>query len=231
MRIILLGSPGAGKGTQAKLIAEKYQIPQISTGDILREAIQKNTGLGNQVKAIVDSGRLVTDDIMIQLVQERLKQSDCESGFLLDGFPRTVEQAEALQQLAPIDIVIDIEVPEDELIKRLTGRRIHPVSGRIYHLVYNPPRVAGKDDVTDEPLVQRPDDSEATVRKRLAVYHEQTSPLREYYRHFKARPPRSHFVVNKKTKIPRYLEIDGTGSVTDIADKIHLELSNIKEMI
>lgn len=209
MRLILLGCPGAGKGTQAKFITEKYGIPQISTGDILRSAIQQGTELGKKVKEIVDSGRLVPDDIMIQLVKERIKQPDTQKGFLLDGFPRTVAQAEALRQETPIDCVIDIDVPEDEVVKRLSGRRIHPASGRIYHTLYQPPQVEGKDDATGEPLVQRPDDTEETVRKRLGVYQAQTSPLRNYYQNFKG-----------QHNTPNYIKIDGTGSVDEIKNKI-----------
>lgn len=211
MRLILLGCPGAGKGTQAKGISEKYHIPQISTGDILRAAIQQGTGLGKKVKEIVESGQLVPDKIVIQLVLERINQPDCKNGFLLDGFPRTVTQAEALHEHTNIDFVIDIDVPEEEIIKRLTGRRIHPASGRIYHLYYQPPKEMDKDDVTGEVLVQRPDDAEDTVRKRLAVYQAQTSPLREYYLHFKEQPG---------TKKPQYVKIAGLGSVTDIQQQI-----------
>jgi len=211
MRLILLGCPGAGKGTQAKLITKKYHIPQISTGDILRNSIQQGTELGKKVKAIVEGGHLVPDEIVIQLVQERISQPDAQNGFLLDGFPRTVAQAEALQDLTAIDYVIDIDVPEDEILKRLTGRRIHPASGRIYHVVYNPPKVADKDDVTGEPLVHRADDSVETVRERLKVYHNQTSPLRDYYHHFKA---------HDGSHMPHYAKIDGTGSVDDIQSKI-----------
>lgn len=220
MRIILLGPPGVGKGTQAKLMMEKYHIPQISTGDILRDAMQRGTELGKKVKEIVDSGHLVTDDVMIQLVLERIKQADCKNGFLLDGFPRTVTQAEALHSHTPIDCVIDIDVPEDEIIKRLTGRRVHLGSGRIYHILYKPPMVPGKDDITGEPLMQRADDSEDTVRKRLSIYQSQTSPLREYYRHFKG-----HASISK----PEYVKIDGAGSVDDIKNKIFSLLDNIRK--
>jgi adenylate kinase len=216
MRLILLGCPGAGKGTQAKLISEKYHIPHISTGDILRSAIQSNNPLGKQVKEIVDSGRLVSDEIVIQLVKERIHQPDCKNGFLLDGFPRTVPQAEALQQLTPIEAVIDIDVPEDEIVKRLSGRRIHPASGRIYHLITNPPKIPYKDDLTGEPLIQRPDDSEETVRKRLGVYNAQTSPLRGYYQNFR---PQSGI------QTPRYIKISGLGKVSEIFDKINNNLN------
>ncbi len=206
MRFILLGCPGAGKGTQAKLITEKYHIPQISTGDILRTAIQQGTPLGKKVKEIVESGHLVPDEVVIQLVLERIQQPDCKNGFLLDGFPRTVAQAEALHQQTPIDYVIDIDVPEEEVIKRLSGRRVHPGSGRTYHLMYQPPRVAGKDDETGEELIQRPDDSEETLHKRLTVYQTQTSPLRDYYQH-----------LNKHAQ---YIKVDGIGSVDAITQRI-----------
>lgn len=215
MRLILLGCPGAGKGTQARYITEKYHIPQISTGDILRSAIQSGTVLGNQVKEIVASGRLVPDDVVIKLVDERIKQPDCHNGFLLDGFPRTVAQAEALEALTPIDMAIDIDVPEEEVIKRLSGRRIHPGSGRVYHLTNQPPASPGKDDITGEPLVQRPDDSEETVRKRLVVYQTQTSPLREYY-------------SNNEFSSAKYYKIDGTHPVADITNSIFTLLDQLK---
>jgi len=169
MRLILLGCPGAGKGTQAKLIAEKYHIPQISTGDMMRDAIQQQTELGKKIQTIVESGQLVPDDVVIELVKQRLQQSDCKNGFLLDGFPRTVAQAQALEQQTTLDAVIDIDVAESEVIKRLSGRRVHAASGRTYHTHYQPPKIEGKDDMTGEPLIQRPDDKEETVRKRLAV--------------------------------------------------------------
>jgi len=222
MRLILLGSPGAGKGTQAKLITERYHIPPISTGDIFRAAIQQNTELGNKVKMIVESGQLVPDDVVIQLIEQRLNQPDCKNGFLLDGFPRTVVQAEALQRLTLIDYVIDIDVPEEEIVRRLSGRRIHPASGRIYHNLYNPPHAKDRDDVTGEPLIQRPDDTEQTVRKRLAVYQAQTSPLRDYYQHFKNQA--------RKTS-PIYVKIDGQGSVEEIKDKIFSILDKNKETV
>lgn len=214
MRLILLGAPGAGKGTQAKLLSEEFNIPQISTGDILRAAIQQDSPLGKQVKKIVEQGQLVPDQVVIQLIADRIHQPDCSNGFLLDGFPRTVEQAQALDQLSKIDYVIDIDVPADEIVKRLTGRRIHPASGRIYHIIHQPPREADKDDMTGEPLIQRTDDTEETVRKRLAVYQQQTSPLRDYYQ-----TTTSH---NK----PTYLKIDGTRSVQEIKGKIFALLKN-----
>lgn len=221
MRLILLGAPGAGKGTQAKFITEKFRIPQVSTGDILRAAIQQGTDLGKKVKEIVDSGRLVPDEIVIELVKNRVAQADCKNGFLLDGFPRTVAQAEALTKVTAIDFVIDIDVPDAEILKRLTGRRVHLASGRIYHTIYQPPKVEGKDDVTGEALVQRTDDSEETVRKRLQVYHDQTSPLRNYYQHYKQQ---------NDERAPQYLKIDGTASVDDIKNKIVTVLSK-KEII
>jgi adenylate kinase len=220
MQLILLGCPGAGKGTQAKLITQRYHIPQISTGDILRNAIQQESELGKKVKAIVDSGQLVPDEIVIQLVQERFREPDCQKGFLLDGFPRTVAQAEALHHLADIDYVIDIDVPADEIVKRLSGRLIHPASGRIYHLTNQPPKEAGKDDVTGEPLIQRADDSEETVRKRLAIYQEQTSPLRNYYANFKS---------DANGKVPGYIKIDGTQSVDKIKEKLFSLLDSVQQ--
>lgn len=215
MRLILLGCPGAGKGTQAKFLTEKYHIPQISTGDILRHAIRDGSELGKKVKAIIEEGQLVPDDIVIKLVQERIKQADAKNGFLLDGFPRTVQQAEALQKLTTIDYVIDIDVPEEEVVKRLSGRRVHPASGRTYHLLYQPPQQADRDDVTGEPLIQRPDDSEETVRKRLQVYQTQTSPLREYYHHFK---------TNTNAPAPQYIKVDGIGSVDEIKTRLFAAL-------
>ena len=211
MRLILLGCPGAGKGTQAQFITQRYHIPQISTGEILRDAINKNNVLGKNVKAIMQAGHLVPDDLVIQLVKERINQADCESGFLLDGFPRTVAQATALHQFTSIDYVIDIDVPENEIIQRLSGRRIHPASGRIYHLLYHPPQVENKDDTTGEALIQRPDDTEETVRKRLAVYQAQTKPLQIYYQEFD-----NKFGMN----IPTYVKIDGTASIEEIKNKI-----------
>lgn len=220
MRLILLGAPGAGKGTQAKLITEKYHIPQVSTGDILRAAIQQGTPLGKKVKEIVESGRLVPDEIVIQLVHDRVNQPDCQRGFMLDGFPRTVAQAEALHREADIDAVIEIDVPDEEIVKRLTGRRIHPGSGRIYHLIYQPPKTAGQDDISGEPLIQRADDSEETVRKRLGVYHAQTSPLRDYYEHYK-----KHHGENA----PAYTRIDGTRSVDEIKAEIVSVLDKLRK--
>jgi adenylate kinase len=212
MRIILLGSPGAGKGTQAKYIKEHYAIPQISTGDMLRAAVQAKTPLGLMAKELMDAGKLVPDDIMIQLVKERIAQPDCRCGFLFDGFPRTLPQAEAVrEQGIPIDAVIEIAVDDNEIIKRLSGRWTHPASGRTYHNLYNPPKAAGKDDVTGEPLIQREDDMEHTIRKRLQVYHEQTKPLIEYYKNWE----RSGDPI-----APRYITINGLQPVEAVRDDV-----------
>ncbi|MDX1490530.1 MAG: adenylate kinase [Pseudohongiellaceae bacterium] len=182
MRVILLGAPGAGKGTQAHFITSKFGLPQISTGDMLRAAVKEGSPLGLQVKEVMATGGLVTDDIIISLVEERVAQSDCEGGYLLDGFPRTIPQAQAMVDAGiSIDVVIEIAVDDEEIVSRLSGRRVHADSGRVYHTVYNPPKVEGKDDETGEPLIQRDDDKEETVRKRLAVYHEQTQPLVDFY--------------------------------------------------
>lgn len=217
MRLILLGCPGAGKGTQAKFITEKYHIPQISTGDILRNAIKNQTSLGQQVKNIMAEGRLVSDPIVIELVKERIAQADCKQGFLLDGFPRTLEQAKALQTITAIDYVIDIEVPAQEIVKRLSGRRIHPGSGRIYHILYNPPKIPDKDDLTGEALIQRPDDSEETVLKRLQVYEAQTAPLKNFY---------ADSTNNHLGQAPIYLTIDGTLQPETIKQEIFSLLDN-----
>lgn len=183
MRIIFLGAPGSGKGTQARFIRERYGIPQIATGDMLRAAVQAGTELGKKAKAIMDAGELVPDAIILELIKERLAQPDCADGFLLDGFPRTLAQAQGLEKMGvDLDYVIEIDVPAEEIVKRLSGRRVHPGSGRVYHLLYNPPKQNGKDDVTGEPLIQRADDKEETVRKRLEVYHRQTAPLVDFYR-------------------------------------------------
>ena len=190
MKIILLGAPGVGKGTQAQFIMEKCGIPQISTGDMLREAIQAGTALGKKVKSVMDRGALVTDAIIIDLVKERITKPDCAKGFLFDGFPRTIPQAQALlDQHIEIDCVIEIQVPDAEIVNRLSGRRIHPESGRVYHTVYNPPKVAGKDDATGDELVQREDDREATILERLKVYQEQTEPLVVFYKNLSAQSP------------------------------------------
>lgn len=217
MRLVLLGCPGAGKGTQAKFIKEQYHILQISTGDMLRAAIQAGTPLGKQVKQIMDEGHLVSDEIMIQLVKDRIQQLDCKNGFLLDGFPRTIPQAESLQKNhIYLDYIIEIQVPEEELIKRLSGRRVHLPSGRVYHNLYNPPRVEGKDDLTGEPLIQRLDDQEHTIRKRLSVYHQQTMPLINYY---------LNSVKHYPQHAPTYIKIDGTGAVEDVRERIFAALT------
>ena len=182
MRIILLGAPGAGKGTQAQFLMDKYNIPQISTGDMLRAAIKEGTPLGLEAKKVMDAGQLVSDEIIIGLVKERVAKADCENGFLLDGFPRTIPQADAMKENGiDVDHVIEFDVADEVIVERMGGRRVHPGSGRVYHVVYNPPRVDGKDDVTGEDLIIRDDDTEETVRKRLAIYHEQTKPLVDYY--------------------------------------------------
>ncbi len=221
MRLILLGAPGAGKGTQSKEMTKRYGIPQISTGDIFRAAIANGTELGLKVKSIVESGQLVPDELVIALVDERLKQPDCRKGFLLDGFPRTVAQAEALHKLTGIDFVVDIEVPDAEIIQRLTGRRMHIASGRIYHVVNHPPKVPGVDDVTGEPLVQRQDDTEETVKKRLSVYHEQTSPLRHFYSHYRA---------NVGETAPQYVKINGSLHVNEISETIFSLLDKARSL-
>jgi adenylate kinase len=181
MQLVLLGCPGAGKGTQAKFIEERYHLPHISTGDILRAAIHSHNELGERVKLIVESGLLVPDELITELIKTRLAEPDCANGFLLDGYPRTLKQAATLSEITSIDAIIDIDVPEEVVVKRLSGRRIHPASGRTYHLIDHPPKVANHDDITGEPLIQREDDHEETIRKRLAVYREQTSPLKQYY--------------------------------------------------
>jgi adenylate kinase len=212
MRLILLGPPGAGKGTQANYIREKFGIPQISTGDMLRAAIKAGSPLGMAAKTIMDEGKLVSDDIIINLVKERIREADCANGFLFDGFPRTIPQAEAMKQAGvDIDFVVEIAVDDSEIIKRMSGRRVHLASGRTYHIVFNPPKVAGKDDVTGEDLVQRPDDAEETVRKRLEVYHSQTKPLVDYY---------SVWSKTGDRRAPRYVAISGVGSVEAIRDNI-----------
>ncbi len=220
MKIILLGGPGAGKGTQAQYITEKYGIPQISTGDMLRAAVKAGTPLGIEAKKIMDAGGLVSDDIILGLIKERIAQDDCKNGFLLDGFPRTIPQAEALKELTDIDAVVEIDVDDDEIIRRMSGRRVHPGSGRTYHVIFNPPRVEGKDDVTGEDLIQRDDDKEETVRKRLDVYHQQTEPLIEFY---------SRWAASGDAKAPRYIKVNGIGKVEEIRDQIFEQLDQIKQ--
>lgn len=218
MRLILLGPPGAGKGTQAQFICEEFKIPQISTGDMLRAAIAAGTELGKQAKAVIDAGQLVSDDIIIGLVKERLAQPDCENGFLLDGFPRTVPQAEALKGTGiPLDAVVEIQVPDDEIVGRITGRRIHPASGRSYHVEFKPPKTEGVDDVTGEPLVQRDDDKEDTVRKRLEAYHAQTSPLVDFYQS-----------LAKSEGAITYITVDGRQAIDTIKAEIIAELKAVQ---
>jgi adenylate kinase len=212
MRVILLGAPGAGKGTQAQFICEQFAIPQISTGDMLRAAVKAGSELGLKVKEIMETGGLVSDEIIIDLVKERIQQDDCVNGFLFDGFPRTIPQAEALLEGGvEIDHVVEIDVADEEIVKRLSGRRVHPGSGRVYHLVYNPPKVEGKDDETGDELVQRQDDEEDTVRKRLAIYHDQTAPLVSFYKKLEA---------EKGDSAPKYSHIPGVGSLNDITAKV-----------
>ncbi|ACR01807.1 MAG TPA: adenylate kinase [Thauera aminoaromatica] len=208
MRLILLGPPGAGKGTQANFIKEKFGIPQISTGDMLRAAVKAGTPLGLEAKKVMDAGGLVSDDIIIGLVKDRLQQEDCKSGYMFDGFPRTIPQADAMKDAGvPIDFVLEIDVPDAEIVERMSGRRAHLASGRTYHVKYNPPKVAGKDDVTGEDLVQRDDDKEETVKKRLDVYHSQTKPLVEYY---------SKWAASGDAKAPKVRKISGLGAVDAI---------------
>jgi len=212
MRVILLGAPGAGKGTQAKYISEAHGIPQISTGDMLRAAVKAQSELGLKVKDIMDSGGLVSDEIIIDLVKDRISQSDCEKGFLFDGFPRTIPQAEALTKSGiKIDHVLEIEVDDEEIVARLSGRRVHPGSGRVYNVLYNPPKTEGIDDETGEALVHRDDDQEDTVRKRLAVYHDQTKPLVDYYRNYASASPEI---------APKYSNVNGVGDLNNIKQQV-----------
>jgi adenylate kinase len=212
MKIILLGPPGAGKGTQANYVKNKYGIPQISTGDMLRAAVKEGTPLGQQAKEVMDAGGLVSDDIIMGLVKERIQQDDCAEGFLLDGFPRTLAQAEALRGAGVnIDAVVEIDVEDEEIVHRMSGRRAHLASGRTYHIEFNPPKNEGVDDVTGEPLVQRDDDHEETVRKRLAIYHDQTRPLVDYY---------TEWSKSGDEDAPKYVRIEGTAKVTEIRDAI-----------
>jgi adenylate kinase len=209
MRLILLGPPGAGKGTQASVIKDKFGIPQISTGDMLRAAVKAGTPLGLEAKKVMDAGHLVSDDIIIGLVKERLKQPDSAKGYLFDGFPRTIPQAEAMKAAnVGLDYVLEIGVPDDEIIRRMSGRRVHPASGRTYHVKFNPPKVEGKDDATGEPLVQRDDDREETVKNRLEVYRKQTRPLVDYY---------GKWAASGDAKAPKYRKISGTGKVEEIS--------------
>ena len=212
MRLILLGPPGAGKGTQAGFIKERYGIPQISTGDMLRAAVKAGTPLGLAAKKVMDAGQLVSDDIIIGLVKERLKEADCASGYLFDGFPRTIPQADAMKAASVrVDVVLEIAVPDADIIDRMSGRRVHVASGRTYHVRFNPPKVEGKDDVTGEPLIQRDDDREDVVRKRLEVYHAQTSVLVDYY---------SKWAAGGEAGAPRYRKVEGVGSVEEIKQRV-----------
>lgn len=211
MRLILLGAPGAGKGTQAAYIKEQFQIPQISTGDMLRAAVKAGTALGLEARKYMDAGALVPDEVIIGMIKERIKDADCRDGFLFDGFPRTIPQAEAMREAGiDIDHVVEISVPDEAIIQRMSGRRMHPASGRTYHTLFNPPATAGKDDITGEDLIQRDDDKEETVMKRLAVYHEQTEPLISYYAQWAA----------KGGSAPGYVKISGIGKVDDIKQQI-----------
>jgi len=215
MRIILLGAPGAGKGTQATYIKEKFNIPQISTGDMLRAAVKAGTPLGLAAKGVMDAGGLISDDIIINLVKERIKDADCAQGFLFDGFPRTIVQAQAMKDAGiPLDFVVEIDVEDSEIIKRMSGRRVHPASGRTYHTIYNPPKIAGKDNETGEDLVQRPDDVEETVIKRLNVYHEQTKPLVDYYQSW----------PKQDAAAPKVVKVAGVGNVDEICAQIFAAL-------
>jgi adenylate kinase len=212
MKLILLGAPGAGKGTQATFIKEKFSIPQISTGDMLRAAVKAGTPLGIAAKQVMDAGGLISDEIIINLVKERIKEADCANGFLFDGFPRTIPQAQAMKDAGvEIDYVVEIDVKDDEIIKRMSGRRAHLASGRTYHVIFNPPKVTGKDDVTGEDLVQRPDDAEETVIKRLNVYHEQTKPLVQYY---------TAWATSGEPKAPKVVHVPGVGNVENIRDQV-----------
>jgi adenylate kinase len=212
MRFILLGPPGAGKGTQASFIIKEYGIPQISTGDMLRAAIKAGTELGLKAKKLMDAGQLVPDDVILGLVKHRIEQADCAGGFLFDGFPRTLTQAEAMKNIGlHIDYVLEIAVPDEEIIQRMSGRRVHPASGRSYHIKFNPPKVADKDDVTGEPLILRQDDQPETVKERLHVYHAQTQPLIEYY---------SNWQATGDPNAPKHCKVSGTGTVEQIRDRV-----------
>jgi len=216
MRIILLGPPGAGKGTQASYICELFGIPQISTGDMLRAAVKEGTAMGLEADKVMKAGGLVSDDIILGIVKERIAQSDCKNGYLFDGFPRTIAQAEALKKEGvDLDYVLELQVDDEQIVSRMSGRRVHPGSGRVYHVQFNPPAQDNKDDVTGEELVQREDDREETVRKRLQVYHEQTRPLVDYYRRLAA---------SGEPRAPEYIAVDGTGDVADVRQRIKAAL-------
>lgn len=218
MRILFLGQPGAGKGTQAQFLIERFGIPQIATGDMLRSAIRANAPLGLEAKSYMDRGALVPDDLVIRLVKERIAQPDCTKGFIFDGFPRTLPQAEALKAAGvDLDFVIELDVSDDEILRRMSGRRVHPASGRSYHVIFNPPKVEGQDDVTGEPLVQRPDDAEETVKKRIAVYHAETKPLVGFY---------ISLAKRGDTRAPGYAAIKGIGKVEEVRDQIFRALDS-----
>jgi len=217
MRIILLGMPGAGKGTQAQFLMDQYRIPQISTGDMLRAVIKAGTPLGREAKGYMDKGELVPDRVVIELVKQRVKEADCAQGFIVDGFPRTIPQAEALRDAGiDIDFVVEIAVGDDEILRRMSGRRVHPASGRTYHVTFNPPRVPGKDNATGEDLVQRTDDKEETVRQRIVTYHEQTKPLIEYY---------AKWAASRDPRAPRHVRVNGSGRVEQIRDQLFAALA------
>ncbi len=216
MRIILLGAPGAGKGTQATFIKEHFNIPQISTGDMLRAAVKAGTPLGVEAKKFMDAGGLVPDEVIIGLVEERIKEADCENGFLFDGFPRTIPQADVMKAAGvDIDYVVEIDVPDSAIVERMSGRRSHPASGRTYHIKFNPPKVDGKDDITGEDLVQRDDDKEETVKKRLSVYHEQTKPLVDYY---------AKWAATGEANAPKHVKVNGLGELETIKNNIFKQL-------
>jgi len=216
MRLVLLGCPGVGKGTQAGFIRDELNIPQISTGDMLREEIRSQSDLGQEIQKIVADGKLVSDDLMVSLVKQRIQKEDCRNGFLLDGFPRTIPQAEALRENnISLDYIVEIRVPDEKIIERLSGRRVHPASGRVYHINFQPPKIQDKDDITGEALVQRPDDHEEIIRKRLTVYHKDTAPLVNYY---------LDLAKNAPENSPRYFIIDGLGSVDDVRQRIFSQL-------
>jgi len=220
MRIILLGPPGAGKGTQASFLCARYNVPQISTGDMLRAAIKAGTPLGQAAKRVMDKGQLVSDDIVVELVKERLRQPDCTEGYLFDGFPRTLAQAEAMRAAdLRVDYLLEIDVPDEEIIARMAGRRVHLASGRSYHVKFNPPKVADRDDMSGEPLIQRDDDREETVRRRLQVYHAQTQPLIAYY---------GTWAATGDTRAPRHLRISGSGGVEEIRDRAFAALDAVR---